>query len=408
MKLSKKYKIPLFIIAAFLAVALLFGIISTTVVLSRESKAVFTYQGAMVDEGMYAYFALAYKGTFLAEQGYSSAYDTPVFFRQVDEKTGKTYAKLFREGLDTHVKSLLLASYLYDRTLSLSKADQQEIQEGVDMIASEGKKAFNELGKEYGFDYKSLQKCAEMIYKTSKIYSLYSSNASSNATNSTEADRFYEENYAEVYLLFIRTETVFCYDDAGNRLIDEETGFDAVRTLSAAEYEKRTADILSLREGIEALHNGENGAITSVTIFDMLKTYYVDDSKERAENGYFLSAGEPYTKDLSPSIPKVVDTALALEVGDFAEVVITAEDYTTNVQGAPFVGSCFIYRAPLTSGAYTVDEFGDMFTAFYSGVGQYTLLTLLESLLPEVESGKRYGLTDPSEIPYLYQYVIRF
>ena len=140
----------------------------------------------------------------------------------------------------------------------------------------------------------------------------------------------------------------------------------------------------------------------------MLKTYYIDDSKERAENGYFLSAGEPYTKNLSPSIPKVVETALALEVGDFAEVVITSEDYTTNVQGSPFVGSCFIYRAPLTNGAYTVSDFADMFTAFYSGVGQYTLLTLLESLLPEVESGKRYGLTAPSEIPYLYQYVIRF
>ena len=408
MKPLKKYKLPLIIVSVFLALALLFGIVSTAVVLSRESKAVFSYQGLTVDEGMYAYLALIYKGTFLVEQGFSSAYDTPVFFRQIDEETGKTYGELLREGLDTYVKSLLLASYLYDRTTSLTKAERQKIQQGVDLIAGEGKKAFNALGEPYGFDYKSLQKCAELIYKASRIYALYSSNSSSSNSNSAECDRFYEENYAEVYLLFIRTQTVFCYDEEGNRLIDEETNHDATRPLSSSEYEKRMADILSLRAGIEALHNGDNGAITAVTISDMLKTYYVDDSKERAESGYFLSRGEPYTKNLSPSIPNVVDTALSLEVGDFAEVVISLEDYSENIIGDPFVGSCFIYRAPLTAGAYTVSDFSEMFSAFYSGVGQSALLESLEAMLPEVEEGKRYGLIQPVDIPYLYQYVIRF
>ena len=408
MKLQSKHNVPLIIIAALLALALVLGIIATAVILTRQAKAVFTYRGMTVDEGMYSYFALSYKGTFLTEQGYSSAYDNPVFFRQTDEKTGKTYGELFRESLDSHVKSILLASYLYDRTLTLSATDREKIQNGVDTIAKEGKKAFNEMGKSYGFDYKSLQKCAEMIYKTSKIYSMYASNTSNANSNTDACNSFYEENYANVFLLFIRTETVFCYDDSGNRLIDEETGYDATRTLTSDELAKRQADILSLREGIEAWREGKDGAITSITIADMLKVYYKDDSAERAESGYYLSAGEPYTKNLSPSLPGIVDAALALEVGDFAEVVVSAEDYKSEIEGAPFIGSCFIWRAPLSDGAYADEDFADMFSTFYSGVGQSMLLKNLEALLPEVEEGKRFALVNPVDIPYLYQYVIRF
>ncbi len=408
MKPLQKFKLPIIIIAVFIALALVFSIVTTTITLSREAKAVFTYRGLTVDEGMYSYFALAYKGTFLTEQGFSSAYDTPVFFRQVDEKTGKTYGTLFREGLDAHVKSLLLASYLYDRTLALSKAEREKIQSAVDLIAKDGKKAFNEFGNPYGFDYNSLQKCAEMIYKTNRIFALYASNASSNASNSAECDKFYEENYAQVYLLFIRTETVFCYGEDGKRLIDEETGYDATRTLTSDELKVRTEDILALREGIEAWRDGTDGAITEISIHDMLKKYYRDDSAERAESGYFLSSGEPYTKNLSPSLPGVVDVALSLEMGEFAEVVVKEEDYTETVAGTPFVGSCFIYRAPLTNGAYTVADFSEMFSTFYSGVGQSTLLESLNTLLPEVEEGKRFAEVNPVDIPYLYQYVIRF
>ncbi len=408
MKPLKKYKLPLCILAAFLALALIFGVVTTAITLSREAKAVFSYRGMTVDEGMYSYFALCYKGTFLSAHGYSSAYDNPVFFRQIEEESGKTYGTLFREELDAHIKSILLATYLYDRTLTLSKSERDKIQSAVDLIANEGKKSFNEMGKPYGFDYKSLQKCAEMIYKTTRIFSLYAHDASSNTSSSAECDKFYEENYAQVYLLFIRTETVFCYDESGNRLIDEETGHDATRTLTSDELAKRTADILSLREGIEAWKNGENGAITSITIEDMLKTYYRDDSLARAESGYYLSAGEPYTKNLSQALPNVVDTALSLEVGEFAEVVVSAEDYKETLAGEPFVGSCFIYRAPLTNGAYTVAEFEEMFSTFYSGVGQSTLLESLTTLMPDVEKGKRFGNVNPIDIPYLYTYVIRF
>ena len=110
MKPLKKYKLPLVILAAFLALALIFGAVTAAITLSREAKAVFSYRGMTVDEGMYSYFALCYKGTFLSAHGYSSAYDNPVFFRQVEEESGKTYGTLFREELEAHIKSILLAT----------------------------------------------------------------------------------------------------------------------------------------------------------------------------------------------------------------------------------------------------------------------------------------------------------
>ena len=409
----KRYRLPILISCIFLAIALVLGVVFGTVSLVKNNRAVLSYHGVTVDEPMYRYFASTYKGTFIQNlktlYGVTDAGDSEAFFKQIDPETGKSYGALFEQNLEEYVRTLLISSYLFDRSIGLSKSDKELIQRSISLIIKDDEKAFDREVGQYGFDADAVRACAELIYKASRLRALYRGNVS--ATEDPEAcNAFYRDHYTLVTLLFIRTETVFLYDESGNRLTDSETGYDAVRSLDSAERAKREEDILLLRGGIEALHKGENGAITEIAMREFLKTYYRDDSLERADSGYYLSSGEGFTKELSELLPSVVSTALALPIGDFAEVVVTADDYSEEELslGTPFIGSCFIYRRPLPDEGYTVAENAQMFAAFYSGVGAYTLQRQLSTALPEVKHGGRFGTFSPVTVPYTYLYTVKF
>lgn len=409
----KRYRLPILISCILLAVALVLGAVLFTVNIVRKERAVLSYRGITMDEKMYSYLASTYKGTFIQNlktlYGIRDAADTESFYEKVNPDTGKSYGILFEESLEEYARTLLISSYLFDRSIGLSASDKAQIEKSVSLVTKDNEKAFNLEVAPYGFDADAVRSCAELMYKASRLRSLYRGNIS--ATEDPEAcEKFYRENYTLVSLLFIRTETVFLYDENGNRLVDSETGYDAVRSLDGAEKAKREEDILLLRGGIEALHKGENGAITEIAINQFLKTYYRDDSLERANGGYYLSAGEGFTKELGGLLPEVVSTALSLSVGDFAEVVVTEDDYTEQqlLLGTPFIGSCFIYCRPLPDEAYSVTDNARMFASFYSGVGASVLESHLSAELSEVEKGGRYGTLAPVKIPYTYLYTVKF
>lgn len=409
----KRYRLPILISCILVAIALVLGAIFGTIAIVKRSRAVLTYRGVTVDAPMYAYLASTYKGTFIQNlktlYGVKDATDSDAFFEGIHPDTGKTYGALFEESLEEYARTLLISAYLYDRSIGLSGTDREQIKKSVSLVTKDNEKAFNAAVEKYGFDADAVAACAELTYKAGRLRALYQGNVS--ATEDPDAcNKFYEENYTLVSLLFIRTETVFLYDENGNRITDSETGYDAVRSLDGAEKAKREEDIALLRGGIEAWKNGENGAITEISINEFLKTYYRDDSYARADSGYYLSSGESFTKELGEILPSVVSTALSLSVGDFAEVVVTADDYTEEQKalGTPFVGSCFIYCRPLPEEAYTVTDNAQMFASFYSGVGLYSLQSYLETELSVVEHGGSWGSLSPVKIPYTYLYTVKF
>lgn len=409
----KRHRLPILISCIFVAIAIVLGAVFGTVALVKRSRAVLSYRGMTVDEPMYAYLASTYKGTFIQNlktlYGIKDAADTEAFFAAVNPDTGKSYGVLFEESLEEYTRTLLISAYLYDRSIGLSKSDREQIEKSVSLVTKNDEKAFDAQVEKYGFDADAVAACAELTYKAGRLRALYQGNVS--ATEDPAAcNKFYEENYTLVSLLFIRTETVFLYDENGNRITDTETGYDAVRSLDSAEKAKREADIQLLRGGIEAWKKGENGAITEISINEFLKTYYRDDSYANADSGYYLSAGEGFTKELGSLLPSVVSTALSLTVGDFAEVVITQDDYTEEqlTLGTPFIGSCFIYCRPLPEEAYTVTDYAKMFASFYSGVGLSSLQSHLETELPSVEHGGSWGNLSPVTIPYTYLYTVKF
>ena len=242
----KRYRLPILISCVLVAIALVLGAIFGTISLIKQNRAVLSYRGVTVDEPMYAYFASTYKGTFIQNlktlYGVKNATDSEAFFETVNPDTGKTYGALFEESLEDYVRTLLISAYLFDRSIGLSRQDKEQIEKSVSLVTKDNEKTFNAEVEKYGFNADAVAACAELTYKSARLRALYQGNLS--ATEDPEAcEKFYKENYTLVSLLFIRTETVFLYDENGNRIIDNETGYDAVRSLEGAEKAKREADI---------------------------------------------------------------------------------------------------------------------------------------------------------------------
>ena len=401
----KKHKLPLMIVGGVLAVAILLVGIFGTVSLVRSSRAVYTYRGESVGVGEYAYFASVVKRSFLVEYAdVPGVSDTAFFFGRTDPESGKTYGELYLAMLDEYVRSLLVASYLYDRSIGMTREDRRAVRDAADAILYDrtggDEDAFDDACSEFGFTYDDFCSAAELIYKSRRLRSVISGVSGEGIASMTQVcDEFFETQYRRVRLLFIRTESVFLYDESGKRIPDEETGRDATRTLTEAEREERLSDIAILKEAYGNYESGENGQMNEIMLSAYLEKYARDDSIERAESGYYFAKGEAFTSEISSILPEIVNNALQMEMDSYKIVECTEGE---------FVGLCVLWRLPLGDNAYADTTLSEMFSSFLDGAASYYYLSEISDLLPLVEEGARFGEISPLQIPYNYFYTISF
>ena len=401
----KTHKLLLTIVGGVLAAAILLVGIFGTVAAVRSSRAVYRYRGENVSVGEYAYFASVVKRSFLVEYAsVSGASDTASFFDSADPESGKTYGELYLSMLDEYVRSLLVASYLYDTSIGMTREDRRAVRDAADAILYDrtggDEDAFNDACARYGFTYDDFCSAAELVYKSRRLRSvILGVDGEGIAAMESVCDEFFQTQYRRVRLLFIRTESVFLYDEAGERIPDEDTGMDATRALTEAEREERLSDIAVLKEAYENYLSGENGQMNEIMLSAYLEKYARDDSAERAESGYYFAQGEGFTSEIASILPEVVNVSLQMEMDSYKIVECTEGE---------FVGTCILWRLPLAEGAYADTTLSDMFTSFYDGAASYYYFTQITELLPLVEEGRRFGELSPLEIPYNYYYTISF
>lgn len=401
----KTHKLPLMIVGGILAVAILLVGIFGTVSAVRSSRAVYSYRGESIGVGEYAYFASVVKRSFLVEYAHvAGASDTAYFFGRTDPESGKTYGELYLSMLDEYVRSLLVASYLYDTSVGMTREDRRAVRDATDAILYDrtggDEDAFDDACSAFGFTYDDFCSAAELVYKSRRLRSvILGVSGEGIAAMESVCDEFFQTQYSRVRLLFIRTESVFLYDEAGKRIPDEETGMDATRALTDAEREERLSDIAILRSAYENYLSGENGQMNEIMLSAYLEKYARDDSIERAESGYYFSKGEGFTSEMSSILPDIVNNALQMEENSYKIVDCTEGE---------FVGSCVLWKLPLADGAYADTTLSEMFSSFYDGAASYYYLTQITELLPLVEEGRRFGEISPLEIPYNYYYTISF
>ena len=403
----KNHKTLVWVVSGLLALVLLLLAVLGTVSLVRSSRAVYSYRGQTVDTGEYAYFASVYKNQFMKEcssAGVVGVADTAFFWGRRDSEQDKTYGELYLSGLDSYVRSLLVAADLFDDTVGMSRQSKKELSQVLEAVLSDracgDKRAFNEQTAEYGFTYDDFCDAALLEYKRARLISVVASTAEDTMVSMTQVcDRFYETQYARVKLLLIRTETVFCYDEQGNRLVDEDTGADLLRTLTEAERAERAEDIAMLTEAIDKYNTQESGSINSVMLNLYLEKYQRDADPAYIDTGYYFANGEPYTAEMREQIDDIVNNALQMNEEEYRVVQLNQGD---------LVGVCIVYRLANEVGAYANEDLGAMFSSFYSGAAQYYVLESIAEELSSVKQGRRFGDLSPLEIPRNYYYTTGF
>lgn len=373
----------------FLGLVLLVGIVIGTVSIIRDYLSVMSYKGIYLYEGMANYLAASYKYKFmgtLKKLGISCR-DEEAFWQSVAEG-GMTYADLLKENTERYLKTVLVGSYLFDRNTKLNKDDkaviERSISEVLDYKAGGDVDKFNEIGAPMGFDFKDFKKAVKLVYKCEMAQSVifgYDAAALESGMFNAQCEEYFNENYARVRLLIIRTD--------GELTTDPDTGKQELVPYNSEQRAAALAAIDDIRAKIEDGRMNEDAFIWYIT-----NEYPTDTVNDSA--GYYFSASSAYSHNFAnQGARSVVRAALAMNVGEYRECELD-------------IGTCFVYKTSLEAGAYSKYTLERFFEDFYINAAPSIYEESLVEYFPDVKVKKRYDPLAVVTLPYNYELGISF
>lgn len=388
--MRKNKAIPIFI-AAFLAAVLIFGAVLGVISITKSARAVVAYEGVTMDKGVAAFFLSRFKVEYLAlllAGGESYADDTEEFWSS-EYKDGVTHGQRYVEMARKYLQEVVVAAYLFDRYSSLTSSDKEKIAKTVDEVltyhADGDKEKFETEARQYGFDYDSFVEAAELLYKANRAFTVIYGSDGSRISSDPAACEEYLSEYSHVKLLFVRTEDKLTTDVNGDEVIvpfDEE---------EKAERNRRLAEI---RAALDALENDADGQMTPESFEHYLDEYGEGDSSMDAI-GYYFHKNASATKEMAEEFPELVEQALSMEKGSYAEVEVS-------------IGVCFIYKYDVTAGAYASDALEIWFSDFYSHAAVNMYIKSINALTPDAQIKEKFDELDALSIPRNTVFVPKF
>lgn len=369
-------------------VVIVFGGVVGMMVVIRDTRAAVKYEAAMADEGTVVFLASRYKTLFLSrlESLGIPAADSKIFFDRKSEE-GPTYGELFEKGFREYVASIIIANHIYNSYTSYSLEDKRivaaSIAEVVEHKAGGSISEFNELTKKYGFDYNDFEAGCELLYKAETARTVVYGQNGENLRSFPEECKKYLDGYSHVSLLFIRDET---------KIVTDEKGVMTEVELTDEEKAERQRVATLLRNAInERVTEGDGDWITP----EMFETYLPtsDGDKEMHSKGYYFRAEAEKTLEFAEEFPEVVETALSLKIGEYAEAECE-------------IGTCFIYRYEVKDGAYSDSE-NLFFSDFYSDAADALYRETLDELSVLVEFRAHFDAIDALSVPKNYEFYVR-
>ena len=150
-------------IAIFLCAVIIFGIVFGVIAAIRHKNAVVIYQGITMDKEVASFFASYYKTQYmnaLISTGVEAA-DSEWFWNSEYEK-GKTYGDALIDGINSYIKNVIVASYLFDTYTELTEEGEEFIDKCVNEIleykGGGNEESFNASVKKYGFSFDSFKR----------------------------------------------------------------------------------------------------------------------------------------------------------------------------------------------------------------------------------------------------------
>lgn len=387
--MDKSKKIFLIFTAAFLGCILLVGIILGTIAIVRNAESVMVYKGIYLKEGVANYLSASYKYDFMSALKKSgvNCYDSEDFW-QSDAGNGRTYGDILVENTERYIKSVMVGSYLFDKNTKLTKSDKNAIKKAVEEVleyrAEGSKDRFNDIGKTMGFDFGDFEDAAELLYKSqmaeSVIFGIEGS-ALSSGNFASECEDYFVNNYSRVRIMIIRTD--------GELVTDIETGKQVL-----AEYDDtQKAAVLEKIADIRA--KIADGRMNEEAFIWHIQNEYPTDPTNDKE-GYYFSLSSAYSRNFAnQGAGEVVKLALSGEVGKFYECELD-------------IGTCFIYKTELQSGAYAKYSISRFFEDFYKNAAPYIYEKSVNVYLPDVKVKDKYDRTWVISQPYNLALAVKF
>ena len=278
------------------------------------SAPVMRYELTEVTENMYTYWISVYKSYYLKMLGGedSENYLTSAFTVQNDrgelEETtvGAYLGERIRDIIDSNCISLYLFDY-YKLSLPASVVSAVNETVNAEIENAGGRKALNEALAPIGLNADSLREMYLADEKISHVYEyLYGdaqvgTNGAEPITNE-QYNNFYQENYACVRHIYIRTADKNIVDENGNAVLDEQ-GNVVTAELTA---EEAAAKLALCGDLMARLNAGED--------FKTLEAEYSEDAgRHTLTEGYVLSR--------TTALPdEFIDAAFDMEIGELRRV----------------------------------------------------------------------------------------
>ena len=387
--MDKSKKVFLIFTAAFLGCVLLVGIILGTIAIVRNTRSVMIYKGVYLEKGVANYLSASYKYDFMSALRKSGVecYDSEDFW-QSDAGDGRTYGDILVENTEKYIKSVMVGSYLFDKNTRLTKNDKNSIEKAIDEVleyrADGDKNRFNEIGEPMGFDFGDFKEATELLYKSQMAETVifgYEGSSLSSGNFGSECEDYFVNNYSRVRLMIIRTD--------GELVTDPDTGKEVL-----AEYdEEQRAETLEKIDDIRA--KIADGRMDEEAFLWHIQKEYPTNTVNDTE-GYYFSANSAYSINFADQgASEVVKIALSGDVGKFYECELD-------------IGTCFIYKTELQSGAYSRYALSHFFEDFYKNAAPYLYEKSLDVYIGDVKVKDKYDRTFVISQPYNLELAVKF
>ena len=382
LKMGRNNRILLTFVCIFLSVVLIFGAVFGIILAIEEANAVVKIGSVRMDEGIVRVISSYYKGLHiqgLLRAGYTDAEDDAEFWASLHEN-GKTQGQIYLESLRDYLSGIAAGCDLYNGIGSLTDGDRELIDSRVNAFVNYygSKEKFNELAAPYGFDFEDFRRAMELTYISelafNAVYGFEGSSLKASTDVAASQCAEYLATYSRVRLLFLSNEKISEQNAEGEWV---------ERDLTEGEIAQREALAQSLRDAMAARESGGDGAITE-QMFDIYLEKS-DGDPEMHELGYYFSETGDQTVKFAAYYPEVVEKALKMKVGEYAEVDCS-------------LGKCFIYKLEPEEKAYQNEE--NLFLSdFYSDAAVYLYTEAVKTLSSEVVFKENYEQIDLLSIP---------
>lgn len=383
-----------------MSLVLIFGVTLGIILGVKNARARFSYGGVRIEEGESAFLSAAFKYSFVSQNASKGAEDTPEFWNSL-YKEGVTYGDFLRSETEKYIKEVVVKNYLFDSFCELTLTDEvaikRTVKEVLEFRAEGSVEKFDEIYREFGFDYEDFENGAELLYKAQVVGDvIYGVDGAKMKSFTEECDRYFEK-YSHVKLLFIRTEDKFLLDANGNRVTDDN-GKDTLIPLTDTEKAEINSLLSEIREAIDAYENKSSGLRMTPEYFDLLLAQNGDGDPALNASGYYFSPESSFTAEFAGANDKlleIVKRSLSMERESYAELPYSG-------------GVCFIYKYENTDGAYTDTSADGFFSDFYSLAAENAFADAIGELLPEVKISDKFSDIDLVSMPTKNMFIPRF